>query len=324
MKILVTGGAGYIGSHVVKLLGVRGDEIIVYDNLSSGFRDSVLYGSLIVGDLDDKKKLNEVVKEFKPDVVMHFAAFIQVEESVREPLKYYRNNTSNVINLLEIMLENKINKLIFSSTAAVYGMPSVMPVTEDFNFDPINPYGRSKVFVEQILKDVATVNDLKYVSFRYFNVAGADPERELGQKYKDATHLITRALKTAKGEYGKMQIFGTDYPTPDGTCLRDYIHISDLAKAHLLGSDYLMNKGESDIFNLGYSHGYSVKEVIDTVKRITGIDFKVMETDRRAGDPAEVIADSSKAKKILGWTPEYDDLDFIIKTAWEWESNFNY
>ena len=279
---------------------------------------------MIVGDLDDKKRLNEVIKEFKPDVVMHFAAFIQVEESVHEPLKYYRNNTSNVMNLLEIMIENKINKLIFSSTAAVYGMPSVMPVTEDFSLDPINPYGRSKVFVEQILKDVSTVGDLNYVSFRYFNVAGADPEGELGQKYRNATHLITRALKTAKGEYDKIEIFGADYPTPDGTCLRDYIHISDLAKAHLLGSDYLMNKGVSDVFNLGYSHGYSVKEVIDTVKRITGIDFKIMETDRRAGDPAEVIADSSKAKKILGWTPEYDDLDFIIKTAWEWESNFNY
>ncbi len=321
MKILVTGGAGYIGSHVAKLLGKRGYEVLVIDNLSTGHKEAVLYGNLKIIDLADKKEINRVLKEFKPDAVMHFAAAIEVAESVENPAKYYRNNTVNTLNLLEAMIENNIKSFIFSSTAAVYGMPEKVPVKEDVPLNPINPYGQSKAFVEKILKDFDKAYNFKYISLRYFNVAGADPEGELGQSYQNATHLITRALKTAKGEHEKLYIFGTDYPTSDGTAIRDYIHVIDLAEAHLLALEYLLNKNKSDIFNLGYGHGYSVKEVVETAKKVTGIDFPVEETDRRPGDPAVLIADSTKAKKVLNWKPKYDNLEFIIKTAWDWELN---
>lgn len=318
-RILITGGAGYIGSHVVKLLGKKGHDLLIYDNLSTGHRESVLYGKLVVGDLAERTKLDSVMKDFKPDAVMHFAAFIQVGESVHDPLKYYRNNTSNAINLLESMVKNNIHRFIFSSTAAVYGMPEVMPVTEETGFDPINPYGRSKMFVEYILRDLNAAIEFNYIALRYFNVAGADPEGDLGQKYKDATHLITRALKTAKGEIKKLQIFGTDYATPDGTCIRDYIHISDLASAHLCALEYLLQGGASDVFNLGYGHGYSVREVVESAREVTGVEFPVEETDRREGDPPVIIADSTKIQKKLNWKFEYDNLNYIIKTAWEWE-----
>ncbi len=322
MKILVTGGAGYIGSHVVKQLGEKGYDILVVDNLSTGHKEAVLYGKLHVLDLSDKQSLRNVVKDFKPDAVMHFAASIEVAESVKKPLKYYRNNTVNTLNLLEAVYEEGINRFIFSSTAAVYGEPDNIPVKETDPLKPINPYGRSKAFVEDILKDLSKADSsFRYVSLRYFNVAGADPEGKIGQSYRNPTHLITRALKVAKEEFEKLQIYGTDYPTPDGTAIRDYIHVCDLATAHILALDYLMEGGESDVFNCGYGHGYSVKQVVETAKKVTGIDFPVEETGRREGDPAILVADSSKIKQKLGWKPQFDDLEFIIKTAWNWEIN---
>ncbi|MEW6002268.1 MAG: UDP-glucose 4-epimerase GalE [Nitrospirota bacterium] len=319
MKILVTGGAGYIGSHVVKALGEKGYRIAVYDNLSTGHEWAVLYGELIRGDLADKSFLEKVIKEFEPDAVMHFAAFIEVEDSVREPLRYYRNNTVNTLNLLEVMFENRVKNFIFSSTAAVYGVPEKIPVDETAPLDPVNPYGSSKAAVEQILKALVHAEDFNYVSLRYFNVAGADPGGRIGQAYKESTHLITRALKTAKGEFDRLSIFGTDYPTPDGTCIRDYIHVSDLAVAHILAMEYLFSNRGSRMYNCGYGHGYSVKEVVHMVKKVTGIDFKTVDTERRPGDPPVLVADSSLLKKELDWRPQYDDLSFIIKTAWEWE-----
>jgi UDP-glucose 4-epimerase len=319
-KILVTGGAGYIGSHVVKLLGRKGYDLIILDNLSTGHKKSVLFGELIEGDLKDSKLLDAIFGNNKIDAVMHFAAFIQVGESVELPLKYYENNTCNALNLLKHLKKHGVKNFIFSSTAAVYGIPEKIPVKEDTPLSPINPYGESKVCVEKFLRDLSYAEkDFNYVSLRYFNVAGADPEGELGQMYKEATHLITRCLKTAKGEFEKLEIYGTDYNTPDGTCIRDYIHINDLGAAHIDALEYLLNKGESNIFNLGYGHGYSVREVVNMSKKVTGIDFPVKEVGRREGDPPALTADSTKIRKTLNWQPQYDDLEFIIKTAWDWE-----
>ena len=323
MKILVTGGAGYIGSHVVKALGEKGHVILVYDNLSTGHEWAVLYGRLVKGDLSDRIFLYKSIKEFKPDAVIHFAAFIQVEESVREPLKYYRNNTSNTLNLLDAMIANGTKNLVYSSTAAIYGIPSNIPVREEAPLNPINPYGSSKAAVERILRDLSDAEDFNYVSLRYFNVAGADSDGKIGQAYKEATHLITRALKTANGEFDKLSIYGTDYPTPDRTCIRDYIHVDDLAIAHILALQYLLESGKSGQFNCGYGHGYSVREVIETVKKVTGIHFKTEEAERRPGDPPVLVADSSKLKNELNWRPQHDDLEYIIKTAWEWEKKLN-
>lgn len=323
MKILITGGAGYIGSHVVKALGEAGYEVLTYDNLSTGNKWSVLYGELIVADLSDKETLKKTIVKFKPDAIMHFAASIVVPESVRLPLKYYRNNTINTLNLLDVMLQCEVKKLIFSSTAAVYGMPEAIPVDENAPMNPINPYGASKMMTEMILRDMHLAdNDFNYVSLRYFNVAGADGGCRIGQAYKESTHLITRVLKTAKGEFEKLQVFGTDYPTPDGTCIRDYIHVDDIADAHVLTLEYLLDKGKSEIFNCGYGHGYSVREVVDTSKKVTGIDFKVEETGRREGDPPILIADNTKIKQGLNWKPKCDDLEYIIKTAWKWENSY--
>ena len=321
-KVFVSGGAGYIGSHVVKLLGERGYDILVYDNLYSGHKEAVLYGEFVKGDIGDKEKLKEVIKNFKPDIVMHFAAYIEVAESMFKPLKYYHNNTCNALNLIKTMNECNVNNFIFSSTAATYGNPEKMPITEDFPLNPINPYGQSKAFFEKILKDFSEAEkNFNYVSLRYFNVAGADVEGKIGQKYRNPTHLITRAVKTAKGEYDYLEIYGTDYPTRDGTCIRDYIHVMDLAEAHIFALEFLLNEKKSNIFNLGYGHGFTVKEVVDTAKKVTGVNFKVIETDRRPGDPAELIADNKKIKKILGWQPKYDNLEKIIETAWKWELN---
>ncbi len=318
-RVLVTGGAGYIGSHLVKLLVEGGYQVLVYDNLSTGRAEAVPPGLLRVGDLADWELLTQVLQEFRPDAVMHFAAFIEVEESVREPLKYYANNTCNTLQLLDCMAQNRVRNFIFSSTAAVYGMPGERPIDETAPLAPINPYGMSKRFVEQLLQDVSAVSELRYVSLRYFNVAGADPGGELGQRSKNPTHLLTRALKTAKGEFASLQLFGTDYPTPDGTCIRDYIHVNDLAGAHVLALEYLLQGGASEQFNLGYGHGYSVREMIATAKRVTGIDFPVLESERRAGDPASLVADSTRLRKMLGWQPQHDDIEFIVKTAWDWE-----
>ena len=319
-KIFVTGGAGYIGSHIVKALGEKGYDVLTYDNLSSGNEWAVLYGKLFIGDLADKDAVRKAIQDFKPDAVMHFAASIVVPESVKKPLKYYRNNTVNTLNLLDIMEEEGLSKFIFSSTAAVYGIPESIPVNEDMLMNPINPYGTSKMMAECILEDLSSAyDDFRYVSLRYFNVAGADYQGRIGQAYRESTHLITKALKTAKGEFEKLQIFGTDYTTPDGTCIRDYIHVDDLADAHLSAVEYLIQGGKSDIFNCGYGHGYSVREVVETAKKVTGIDFQTEETGRREGDPVVLIADSSKIKRVLKWQPRYDDLEYIIKTAWEWE-----
>jgi len=319
MKIFITGGAGYIGSHTAKLLGEKGHDILVYDNLSTGHEWAVIFGKLVKGDLSEKRFLSEMLKSFRPDAVMHFAASIQVEESMRLPLMYYRNNTANTLNLLEAMTENNIRYLIHSSTAATYGMPENMPINEKTPLAPINPYGASKMMIERILKDLSASQDFHYIALRYFNVAGADAQGRIGQAYREATHLVTRCLKAAKGEFKKLLIYGNDYPTPDGTCVRDYIHVDDLAMAHLCALMYLMDTGKSDVMNCGYGHGFSVKEVVETAKQVTGIDFPVEDAPRRAGDPPILIADSTKLKKLTGWQPAYDDLKFIVQTAWEWE-----
>ncbi len=323
MKVFVTGGAGYIGSHVVKLLGQHGHNVLVFDNLSTGHEWAVLSGKLVKGDLNDRQLLKDTLKDYQPDAVMHFAASIQVEESTREPLMYYRNNVINSINLLEAMTELGIGYFIYSSTAATYGIPDTIPVDENAPLSPINPYGMTKVMVEKVLQDVAASRDLKYIALRYFNVAGADPDCEIGQAYSHATHLITRALKTARGDQDRLSVFGTDYPTRDGTCVRDYIHVADLSTAHLLALMYLRQTGLSDVMNCGYGHGFSVLDVINVAKKVTGVDFPVNLTGRRAGDPPELVADSSKLKKLTGWIPLHDDLPFIIETAWKWEQKLS-
>ncbi|WP_456401530.1 UDP-glucose 4-epimerase GalE [Persephonella sp.] len=321
MRILVTGGAGYIGSHIVKALGEKNYDVLVIDNLSKGHEKAVIFGKLIVIDLNNKQKLKEIFNQFKPDAVMHFAASIEVGESVVDPMKYYQNNTVNTLNLIKTMVEYKIDKFIFSSTAAIYGNPTKIPITENHPIRPINPYGKSKAFIEEVLEDLDKSYGLKYISLRYFNAAGADPEGRIGESHNPETHLIPLILKTAKGERKSIKIFGTDYPTPDGTCIRDYIHVDDLANAHLLALEYLLNNGKSEVFNCGYGHGYSIREVIDTAKKVTGKNFNVEEADRRKGDPAVLVADNTKLKKKLGWSPKFDDLEFIIKTAWNWELN---
>ena len=319
-RVLVTGGAGYIGSQVVLALGQAGYDVLTYDNLSTGNRDAVLAGELVVGDLADKALLARTLAEFKPDAVMHFAASIEVGESISNPLKYYRNNSVNALNLLELLRSAGIGQMIFSSTAAVYGNAEELPVTEGAPLQPINPYGASKMITERFLADLAAAEpDFRYISLRYFNVAGADPGGRLGQDYANPTHLITRALKTALGIYPRLQIFGTDYPTTDGTCIRDYIHITDLAQAHLDALGYLIDGHPSTVFNCGYGHGFSVREVVAMAKTVTGVDFIVEETGRREGDPAELIAGCKKIRSELGWQPRCDDLEVILRTAWEWE-----
>ena len=323
-KILVTGGAGYIGSHVVKALGEQGYEVLVYDNLSTGNDWAVLHGRLAIGELADRAALDRVIDGFRPDAVMHFAASIVVSESVAEPLKYYRNNTATTLNLLEALADHGVGRFIFSSTAAVYGIPTVSPVTESAPLAPINPYGTSKMMTELVLRDLAEANPgFHYVALRYFNVAGADGMNRIGQAYRNPTHLITRALKTASGTYPELQVFGTDYDTPDGTCIRDYIHVDDLASAHVLALESLLLGGESAVFNCGYGRGYSVREVVATARKITGMDFTVTESGRRDGDPPALVADSSLIQSTLGWRPRYDDLGYIIGTAWAWEQKIS-
>lgn len=319
MKILVTGGAGYIGSHVVKALGEAGHELVIYDNLSTGNAWAILHGRLVAGDLADIFLLDRVICEFKPQAIMHFAASIQVEESVRLPVNYYRNNVGNTLNLLQVAAAHRIKYFVYSSTAAVYGVPDRIPVDEGAALRPINPYGMSKVMGEIAMRDLSQSSDFKYVALRYFNVAGADTGGRLGQAYRAATHLITRALKAARGEYDHLAVYGTDYDTPDGTCIRDYIHVDDLASAHLAALDHLLADGRSEVMNCGYGHGYSVREVLETVKRVTGVDFPVVETGRRAGDPPALVADSARLRSMTGWTPRHDDLVMIVRTAWEWE-----
>ncbi len=318
-KILVTGGAGYIGSHTVQKLGQAGYEIVVYDNLSTGSAAAVLYGELIQGELNDTEHLAQVFAQHQFDAVLHFAASISVPESLAKPLDYYYNNTCNVVNLLQCCQKFQVNQLVFSSTAAVYGEIQEYPIQESAFTLPINPYGKSKLMSENIISDYAQASDLKYVILRYFNVAGADSSGRIGQMGKKAAHLIKVGCDAALGVRDSAKIFGTDYPTHDGTGIRDYIHVEDLAAAHVDALAYLAKQATSQIFNCGYGTGYSVKEVLSKIQEISGVDFPVIETSRRLGDPACVIASGAKIREVIGWKPQHDSLDEIVSSALAWE-----
>ena len=319
MSILVTGGAGYIGSHVVSLLGAAGEDIIVFDNLTTGKKENILYGKLVVGDLNDPTAIEKLFTENKIDAVLHFAGSIVVPESVENPALYYQNNTENSLNLIKACIKHKTKKFIFSSTAAVYGMPEGGVASEETPTNPINPYGRSKLMTEWMLEDVAFAHDFNYVALRYFNVAGASKTGKIGQSTPKATHLLKTAAEVVTKKREKMAIFGTDYKTKDGTCIRDYIHVDDLAQAHLDALSYLGKGGRSQVLNCGYGHGFSVKEVIGAVELCTGEKLNVEIGPRRAGDAVELISKADKIKDILGWKPQYNDLAYIVKSAIEWE-----
>ncbi len=317
--ILVTGGAGYIGSHTAKQLGLAGERLVTLDNLCTGFKQAVLYGDLVVGDTGDRELVNRILKEYEVDTVMHFAAHTVVPESVSNPLKYYRNNTCNTRNLLECCAESGVKNFVFSSTAAVYGIPANGVAFEDAATQPINAYGTSKLMSEMMLKDLSMASDLNYVALRYFNVAGCDLEGRIGQSTPKATLLTKVACEQAVGKREAVYIFGTDYPTTDGTGVRDYIHVEDLADAHVKALDYLRNDGASTILNCGYGHGYSVREVLDAVAAANGAPLNIIEADRRAGDPPELVAGARKVREVLGWTPKYDNLATITSSALAWE-----
>ena len=321
-KVLVTGGAGYIGSHTVLALCEAGYDVVVYDNLSSGHAEAVLPPArLVTGDLEDTQKLANLMQEENFHAVLHFAAYIVVPESVQKPLKYYLNNTANTTKLIQACVENNISYFVFSSTAAVYGIPDYVPVNEDFPLQPINPYGRSKLMSEWVLQDASKAYPhLRHIALRYFNVAGADPQGRIGQSTPNATHLIKVACQTVLGQRKQLEIFGTDYPTADGSGIRDYIHVSDLADIHVLALKQLEHGHPSATYNCGYGHGYSVKEIIDSVRRVSQTEFQVREAERRAGDPAELIADPARLNATLQWKPRYDDIDLIVQTALQWES----
>lgn len=319
---LVTGGCGYIGSHVVRQLHEKGYNVVVLDNLSRGFREALLHNEkLYVGDVGDEVLLDRIFTEQKIDAVLHFAAVLSVGESVENPIKYYTNNTFNTLKLITSVAKHKVPHLIFSSTAATYGQQTAMPVFEDGATEPESPYGSSKLMSERMIADVARVSNFTYVVLRYFNVAGADPECRIGQRTPNATHLIKVCLEAALGKRDSVNVFGKDYKTKDGTGVRDYIHVEDLASAHILALEYLRAGGKSDLFNCGYGQGSSVLEVIDTVKKITGKDFKVIIGPRRGGDVAEVVAGADKIRKALNWEPRFDDLEKIVQHAWAWEKN---
>ncbi|MBL7003446.1 MAG: UDP-glucose 4-epimerase GalE [Gammaproteobacteria bacterium] len=315
--VFIVGGAGYIGSHMAKHANLAGYDVVVLDNLSTGHRDAVKYGKFEFCDIRDKDKLDALFKKYKPDAVMHFSAYSIVGESVANPCKYYENNVSGTLNLLKMMLGNQCNKIIFSSTAAVFGNPEYTPIDEGHIKKPINPYGRSKLMVEQILEDFDKAYNLKYLIFRYFNAAGHDTDGELSERHNPETHLLPLIMQAAKGDRENISIFGTDYDTKDGTCIRDYIHVDDLCVAHLNGLNMFFdseNETRSDDFNLGNGSGFSVKEVISKVKILTSKEFKVLEKDRRVGDPAVLIASNSKASKILNFTPTKSKIEDIIKS----------
>ncbi|NJM69363.1 MAG: UDP-glucose 4-epimerase GalE [Scytonema sp. RU_4_4] len=322
--ILVTGGAGYIGSHTVLALKQAGFDVIILDNLVYGHRDlveKVLQVELVVGDTGDRPLLDDLFNTRDIAAVMHFSAYAYVGESVTDPAKYYRNNVVGTLTLLEAMLAASVKKFVFSSTCATYGVPEVVPIPENHPQNPINPYGATKLMVERILSDFHVAYDLKSVRFRYFNAAGAAPNGLLGEDHNPETHLIPLVLQTALGKRESISVFGTDYPTPDGTCIRDYIHVSDLADAHVLGLEYLLKGGDSEVFNLGNGNGFSVKEVIEAAKLVTGRDIKVKKCDRRPGDPPVLIGSSDKARNILGWHPQYPSVKEIIAHAWQWHQN---
>ncbi len=323
-KILVVGGAGYIGSHMVKMLSKSGKEVIILDNLSTGFRDLVKYGKLVIGDLADMNLLENLFQEYQFDGVMHFAANSLVGESMTNPAKYYRNNVGNTLNLLDVMVRNNVKHFIFSSTAATFGEPEYSPIDEKHPQNPINPYGSSKLMIERILKDYADAYELNSVSLRYFNACGADSEGEIGECHDPETHLIPLILQAASGRRDAITVFGRDYPTADGTCIRDYIHVNDLCSAHALGLEKILkeNSGEALMYNLGNGNGFSVQQVIDVVRQVVAKDdcsLTVEEGARRAGDPAVLVADSKKATKELNWRPTYNNLETIIEHAWAWE-----
>ncbi|MDH3978545.1 MAG: UDP-glucose 4-epimerase GalE [Gammaproteobacteria bacterium] len=320
-SILVTGGAGYIGSHVVRQLGEAGERVVVLDNLSTGFRSAVLYGELIVGDTGDAHLVKKIIAEHDVDTIMHFAAHTIVPESVEKPLKYYGNNTCSSRSLLNCALEGGIRHFVFSSTAAVYGAHETGICTEDSPTIPINPYGTSKLMTEWMLRDTAAVNKLSYVALRYFNVAGSDPECRIGQSTKNATLLTKVACEAAIGKRDKLYVFGTDFDTPDGTGVRDYIHVEDLARAHLDALKYLREDGESIVMNCGYGHGFSVREVLSAVEKAHGAPLNIEEGPRRAGDPGKLIAKCDLIKEKLNWKPVYDDLDVIVSSALNWEKH---
>jgi UDP-glucose 4-epimerase len=319
--ILVTGGAGYIGSHAVLALKQAGYNPIVLDNLVYGHRElveNVLKVKTIVGDISDRPLLDRVFATHKIDAVMHFAAYLFVGESVANPQKYYRNNVIGTLTLLEAMLAADMKKIVFSSTGATYGVSQITPIPEEHPQQPINPYGASKLMVERILKDFDRAYNLNSVCFRYFNAAGANPDGLIGEDHNPEIHLIPLVLLAALGKRDNISILGTDYPTEDGTCVRDYIHVSDLADAHVLGLEYLLNGGDSAIFNLGNGKGFSVREVIETAKQVTGRNIKVLEEERRPGDPPILVGSNEKARKVLGWSPKYSQLSQIIAHAWQW------
>jgi len=319
--ILVSGGCGYIGSHVVRQLSEAGHRVVVYDNLSTGFREALLHGEeLIEADLSDREALEGAFLRNRISTVLHFAAAIVAPESVSQPLKYYGNNTRNTLGLLETCVKYGVERFIFSSTAAVYGFPEGGSASEETLLAPINPYGTSKLMSEWMLRDAAAAHGFSYVALRYFNVAGADPQARIGQRTPEATHLIKIACQTALGQRSQAAIYGTDYPTPDGTGIRDYIHIEDLAAAHLAALDYLDKGGESTAMNVGYGSGSSVREVLAMVKQVSGVEFTVVEDARRPGDPACLIARADKIKRLTGWRPRYDSLKTIVEDAWRWES----
>lgn len=322
-NILVIGGAGYIGSHMVRMLAKQGYNPVVFDNLSKGHREAVANYPFELGDLGDKARLTEVFKKYSIEAVMHFAAFAEVGESVKEPSKYYHNNVAKVLDLLDALVENDIKYFVFSSTAATFGEPIRPKIDESHPQNPINPYGNTKLMVEKILADFNTAYGLKATALRYFNASGADDSGEIGESHNPETHLIPIVLQAAAGKRASIKMFGTDYPTPDGTCVRDYVHVNDLARAHILALEKMFKDNVSERFNLGSGNGFSVAEIVKEAKRITGIDFTVEKAPRRDGDPAVLVADSAKAERILGWKPQYN-LTRIIETAWNWEQHRKY
>ncbi len=319
--VLVTGGAGYIGAHAVLALKQAGYHVVILDNLVYGHQDladSVLKVELVIGDTNDRALLDQLFASRRFDAVMHFAAYAYVGESVSQPDKYYRNNVLGTLTLLEAMVAADIKHFVFSSTCATYGIPNVVPIPEDHPQNPINPYGATKLMVERILADFDVAYGLKSVCFRYFNAAGADPQGRIGEDHNPETHLIPLVLMTALGKRESIAMFGTDYPTPDGTCIRDYIHVNDLADAHILGLEYLRRGGVSDRFNLGNGNGFSVKEVIEAARAVTGKPIPAVAHDRRPGDPPALVGSGDRARKILGWDPQYADIQTILKHAWAW------
>lgn len=319
MRVLVAGGAGFIGSHMTRMLQETGHEAVVYDNLSRGHRDTVLQAELIVGDLGDSRRLKSLFAARRFDVVMHFASFVEVGESISNPAKYYRNNLANTASLLEAMAQHGVARMIFSSSAAVYGEPACIPIDECHPQRPVNPYGCTKQKAEELLADYGRVRGLGYICLRYFNAAGSDPDGTLGERHAPETHLIPLALQAASGRHSCVTVFGTDYDTPDGTCIRDYVHVTDICRAHLLAMDRLCAGATSGAFNLGSGNGYSVREVVEAVSRVTGRPVPVMETGRRQGDVARLVADARRARSALSWSPSYSNLDTMIAHAWAWE-----